>query len=106
MRLFVYREADGRRKLLLLGTGNSDRLDVLAASGFEEVVAAAALERVAAEAGRWDVCELLGLPESSPLLRIGAVRDRRGRAADVGPVRRYVRAGGAELGHPRAAAGV
>ncbi|HEX6987472.1 MAG TPA: GNAT family N-acetyltransferase, partial [Planctomycetaceae bacterium] len=66
--LFVYRD-QGRRKLLLLGSGNTDYLDLLAAPGFEDRAARMILETIAANAVRWDACDLLDLPPDSPLLR-------------------------------------
>lgn len=65
--LFVWRDPQGVRKALVIGTGLSDYLDALvepgADGGAEQLLA-----RVASESHRWDVCEFHQLRGSSPLL--------------------------------------
>ncbi|MFL5575073.1 MAG: GNAT family N-acetyltransferase [Gemmatimonadaceae bacterium] len=66
---YTFHDGAGRPgRLVLLGTGNSDRLDALFDAGFEERGAGAVLARVTAGGRDWDVCDLQRLAPSSPLL--------------------------------------
>lgn len=66
--LYIRREPDGARHLSLLGTGNTDYVDALAAPGFERALADMVAGHVARTQRDWDLCDLQPLPESSPLL--------------------------------------
>lgn len=59
----------GRRQLSLLGTGITDRLDILLEPGAEESGARLILEHLGEHRDRWDVCDLEQLPAACPLLR-------------------------------------
>lgn len=59
-------------KLLPLGIGNSDWLDVIGAPGHEREVARTLLAAIAQRAHRFDVCDLQPLPAASLLLRTEA----------------------------------
>lgn len=63
---------DGNRWLRFIGTGNSDYLDLLAEKEFARACATAALNELTQRLGEWDFCELQELPETSPLLKVGA----------------------------------
>jgi CelD/BcsL family acetyltransferase involved in cellulose biosynthesis len=64
--LFVH-QAEGVRKLLLLGAGTSDYLDGLFEAARAGDVLAAAFEYVRTQEREWDVCELHQLRPESPL---------------------------------------
>jgi CelD/BcsL family acetyltransferase involved in cellulose biosynthesis len=63
---------DGRPRLLLLGSGNTDHLDALFAPGFEASGAAAVVARLARERDAWEACDLQHLRPTSPLLAAAA----------------------------------
>ncbi|HEX5474412.1 MAG TPA: GNAT family N-acetyltransferase [Vicinamibacterales bacterium] len=65
--LYVFRTAGGSREVRLIGTGNTDRLDVIAAP---QIAAEAAqlVFRCLADRDDWDAIELSMLPAGSPLL--------------------------------------
>jgi CelD/BcsL family acetyltransferase involved in cellulose biosynthesis len=68
---YIYtRPADGKRQLLLLGSGNSDYLDILVRPGHEPFVLNHLGAWLAASQDRWDIAEFLQLRPSSPLLRL------------------------------------
>lgn len=69
---YTFRDGDGTGRLVLVGTGNSDRLDALFEAGFAEPGARAVLARVASPDDRWDLCDLQRLARSSPLLAAAA----------------------------------
>lgn len=87
------RDEDGRT-VRLVGTGNSDHLDLLAEDGCADAGALAVLHYLDACRERWDICDLRPLPEGSPLLSAAPPRgwSRDARADDVHPV---LRLGGA-----------
>jgi CelD/BcsL family acetyltransferase involved in cellulose biosynthesis len=64
--LFVF-EAEGVRKLLLLGAGTSDYLDGLFHAGVATEAIATAFEYLRTRERDWDVCELHQLRPESPL---------------------------------------
>lgn len=68
--LFVH-TGDRSRRLLLIGTGNSDYLDLLI-SGDEAAAMAAIFAHLAARRDRWDVCDFQQLRPGSPLLEAPA----------------------------------
>jgi CelD/BcsL family acetyltransferase involved in cellulose biosynthesis len=69
--LFLPRRREtGRRRLLLIGTGNTDYLDALSEPGFERAMADAASAQLSALASEADGADLTQLPLSSPLLRM------------------------------------
>lgn len=70
----VYQDTEARRYLLLLGTGISDYLDILAEPGFETTVAALVFNHLTEHSERWDSFDFQQLRPESPLLH-----------ADVGP---------------------
>jgi CelD/BcsL family acetyltransferase involved in cellulose biosynthesis len=68
---YIYtRPEDGKRQLLLLGSGNSDYLDILVRPGHEPVVLNQLAAWLAASRDRWDIAEFLQLRPGSPLLRL------------------------------------
>ncbi|HEU4566226.1 MAG TPA: GNAT family N-acetyltransferase [Gemmatimonadaceae bacterium] len=91
-------DADGAcRTVRLVGSGNSDHLDLLAEDGCEDACAAAVLEQLDACRERWDLCDLHCLPRDSPLLSTrpprGWIRDAG--AAELRPVLRLGHGSGA-----------
>ena len=64
---FVFRSDNGVRRLLLLGTGNSDRLDPLITGTLPHDVLRRAVASLRDHASRWDVCDLNRLRPRSPL---------------------------------------
>lgn len=69
--LYIYRLKDsGLRQAALIGTGNSDYLDILSEDGFAEIVTEAIYTYLAANHSEWDICYFQGLKEKSPLLKI------------------------------------
>jgi CelD/BcsL family acetyltransferase involved in cellulose biosynthesis len=69
--LFVYL-GEGGRRVGFVGSGVSDRLDVLAEPGRAPEAASAVLEHLWRGRDAWDVCELGDLPAASPLLEAAA----------------------------------
>lgn len=67
----IQRDADtGRRRVVLMGTGPSDYLDILLSPG-EEAIAIPALARFLIEQSHeWDTCDFQELREDSPLLHL------------------------------------
>lgn len=70
--LYVRPEARGERVLALIGTGNSDYVDVLAHPSHRRDAASALLAYIAETSTRWDRCELGPLPATSALLSAAA----------------------------------
>lgn len=67
--LYVYRHPERReRSVRLLGTGNTDYLDVLLAPGFEAEGMRVLFDELGRRAERWDVCDFQQLRAASPLL--------------------------------------
>lgn len=87
--MFIYPE-QGQRKLLLLGAGITDRLDVLVAPGYGTTALRAILDHIAQHAELWDICEFVDLPQDSSLLSPNLPAELRGRTAlgNVCPVLR------------------
>jgi CelD/BcsL family acetyltransferase involved in cellulose biosynthesis len=68
---YIYtRPEDGKRQLLLLGSGNSDYLDILVRPGHESVVLNQLAAWLVASRDDWDIAEFLQLRPGSPLLRL------------------------------------
>jgi CelD/BcsL family acetyltransferase involved in cellulose biosynthesis len=68
--LFLQREAEGNGRLLLIGTGNTDRLDALTEPGFEAAMVKAVAALVAELPKDCTEVDLWQLPPGSPLLRV------------------------------------
>lgn len=86
---FTPAEASSARKLLLLGTGNTDYLDVLIAPEHRPDALAAILRSVRERRPDWDICELHQLRAASPLWEFDRPGDemlRRSTTRDVCPV--------------------
>lgn len=67
--LYVGAPGDAPARIVrLLGSGNTDYLDVLAEPGLEETVMEAVCTYLQAQQDRWDRCDLLQLRPGSPLL--------------------------------------
>ncbi len=67
--LYIYSGATSvTRRVFLLGTGNTDYLDVLFAPGWETRCAARMLQQLGARSSAWDLCEFHDVRPSSPLL--------------------------------------
>jgi CelD/BcsL family acetyltransferase involved in cellulose biosynthesis len=67
--LFLWRDEKGLRRVLLIGTGISDRLDLLAEPAHEQSAAEAIVSWLSARRDQWDECDLQQLPRDSVLLR-------------------------------------
>jgi len=67
--LWRYVAADGLRRLALLGTGNTDYVDIVAAPGHETHVLHSVVETLRTMHD-WDACDLHPLPGTSPLLAL------------------------------------
>jgi CelD/BcsL family acetyltransferase involved in cellulose biosynthesis len=65
-----YDQAQSSRKLLLLGTGNTDYLDVAIRPDFRDDCVAELAREVVKISDYWDRCEFLQLPATSALLMI------------------------------------
>jgi CelD/BcsL family acetyltransferase involved in cellulose biosynthesis len=78
----------GARRLVPIGLGNSDSLDVLLEPELGPAGAACLLERLAAHRKRWARCDLEPLPSSSPLLNapLPSGMEARIDPYDVSPV--------------------
>jgi CelD/BcsL family acetyltransferase involved in cellulose biosynthesis len=70
----VQRARDGPREVRLLGTGNTDYLDVVVRPGYEHACMDA-VASVLAERDDWDVCHLGNLRPSSSLLALPMARE-------------------------------
>jgi CelD/BcsL family acetyltransferase involved in cellulose biosynthesis len=67
--VYVYSDsADPTRRVFLLGTGNSDYLDLLAEENRAEAAVAFVLAQLARHRQAWDVCDFQQLPPGSALL--------------------------------------
>lgn len=73
--LFMYRRETCRR-LLLLGTGNTDYLDAIFHPAYRDACCRALLSAVEQSQALWDECNLQRLPAGSPLLE-GTVPEQR-----------------------------
>lgn len=62
------RATPAERRMVLVGTGNTDHLDALLAPELADECGAAALAHLARYADDWDVCDLQQLAPGSPLL--------------------------------------
>jgi len=69
--LWRYVAPDGLRRLALLGTGNTDYVDIVAAPGHEAHVLHSIVETLRTM-GDWDACDLHPLPHASPFLGLDA----------------------------------
>jgi CelD/BcsL family acetyltransferase involved in cellulose biosynthesis len=68
--LYVYRESLGQpRRVFLMGTGNSDYLDVMFHPDFHSACSQVLISELQAQSNLWDQCEFQQLRPSSPLLR-------------------------------------
>lgn len=79
---YIYGEAPNRR-LMWIGTGNTDRLDLLCEPGYDSAAARQVLERIAERRREWDACVLRRLPARSPILH--AETDLRREIVDEEP---------------------
>lgn len=75
------RVENGIRRVLLIGAGNSDYLDLLSVPGEEDTVAIATLEALAAESSRGDIGDLHELPPGAIFAVAPAPRGWRERLA-------------------------
>lgn len=66
--LLVWTDSEGVRRLLLIGTGLSDRLDVLLDPAHRREAVEAIASHLQEHQDRWDVCDLQQLPPDSALL--------------------------------------
>jgi CelD/BcsL family acetyltransferase involved in cellulose biosynthesis len=69
--LFFCEDGAGLRKLLLLGAGVSDYLDVVAQPGVEAAMVLGVQQFLAETSAEWDRCELTQLPPHSRLVDLG-----------------------------------
>lgn len=80
---YVYPHPEQRRRVvLLLGTGNTDYLDLLVEPGYERAVGEAFREALAEGSARWDVCDWQQLRSGSPLLELPAPAGRSSRVSE------------------------
>lgn len=87
--LYVYRDpASGRRHLFPLGIATTDRLDIVAAPGWEEAVGHALSRHLAATCDAWDIVEAPQLADDAALLAVRWPRSwtREVTPADTNPV--------------------
>ncbi|MBI5643570.1 MAG: GNAT family N-acetyltransferase [Deltaproteobacteria bacterium] len=84
---FIYSPLSDIRRMIFIGTGISDYLDILFEPGSAEIVAEAILDRLLKSASMWDRCELDELRAGSPLLTLKAPEgfDIRISDADICP---------------------
>jgi CelD/BcsL family acetyltransferase involved in cellulose biosynthesis len=79
-------EADcDERALALLGSGNSDYLDILLEPGSENEALAVLFTVLAAHADRWDVCDLEQLRPASPILAAPLPKGWKGEERPLSP---------------------
>jgi CelD/BcsL family acetyltransferase involved in cellulose biosynthesis len=69
---FYLHSESGVRKLFLLGSGLSDYLDILCRSEHCNRILTSLKEWLIENSADWDHCDLLQLPQNSPLLKLGA----------------------------------
>jgi CelD/BcsL family acetyltransferase involved in cellulose biosynthesis len=82
--LYIYTAAaEPRRKLFLLGTGNSDYLDVIVDPALRAPCWHALLAEIKVRSDYWDVCSFQRLRPGSPLLN--AIPDHAGLREEVNP---------------------
>ncbi|MGE5499583.1 MAG: GNAT family N-acetyltransferase [Syntrophothermus sp.] len=69
--LYIRRdESDGKRKLVFIGTGNTDYLDLIVREGYEETILNAFRRFLDSNKDQWDECRLTGLRECSLFLKL------------------------------------
>lgn len=74
--IFIYQSSPSApRQVLLIGTGISDYLDILAQPGFETAVANALIEFLEEQRGDWNVCDFQELKSDSILLSALCARE-------------------------------
>jgi CelD/BcsL family acetyltransferase involved in cellulose biosynthesis len=67
---YIRRDTDGARVFTMVGAGNTDWLDLLAAPADRRSAAAVLLDHVWQQRHGWDRCELRRLPPESPLIDV------------------------------------
>lgn len=85
---FIWTDENNVRRVLLIGTGISDRLDLLVDPEHDQPVLESIVLHLSDHRDRWDVCDFQQLPARSPLLEVPLPAELSGECTpqDVCPV--------------------